>query len=160
MTRERRKTIALWLGWSLATLFAMAAHLRYVEGITGAIFSNSEPEGLYREVSGEPARGGLVELRDLIKHVAAIPGDTVRVSPEGSYIDGKLWPFSAPASPNYKPFAFGTYKLAPGQYWLLGDHPFSFDSRYIGMIPLDLINRPVKPLWTKSNGYTTGTRPW
>ena len=103
----------------------------------------------------------MVELRRLTKHVAAIPGDTVRVTPEGSYINGKLWPYSAiPARSLYRPFPFGTYKLAAGQYWVLGDHPLSYDSRYIGMIPWDLINAPVTPVWTVSNGYAPGTSLW
>lgn len=161
VARERYKTIGLISGWSLVALFAIAMHLRWVEGITGAIFSDSEPEGFYREIAGPVIRGGMVELRNLTKHVAGIPGDTVIVTPEGSYINGKLWPYSAiPTDSHYRPFPFGTYKLAAGQFWILGDNPLSFDSRYIGMIPLDLIGSPVKPVWTASNGYAPATHLW
>jgi type IV secretory pathway protease TraF len=159
--RQRYKTIGLISGWSIAALFALAAHLRYVEGITGAIFSDSEPLGWYRTVSGSVQRDEMVQLRQLLKHVAGVPGDIVAVTPAGSIINGKLWPHSAvPAQSDYKPYAYGTYKLAPGQYWLLGSNPWSYDSRLIGPIPQDLISGPVKPLWTHSNGYAPGTRPW
>jgi len=161
MTREQYKTIGLITGWSLVVLFALVAHLRYVEGITGAIFSDSEPIGLYRTVSGPVVRGGMVELRNLIKHVAGVPGDTVRVTPEGSFINGKLWPDSAiPSGVHSRPYPFGTYTLAHGQYWLLGRNPRSWDSRFLGPFPDDMLNSPVKPFWTTSNGYAPGTRPW
>ncbi len=161
LARDRYKTIGLISGWALVALFALAAHLRWVEGFTGAIFSDSEPIGVYRTVSGLVMRGGMLQLRNLIKHAAGVPGDIVRARPEGSYINGKLWPYSAiPAATHYKPFVFGTYKLAAGQYWILGSNPLSFDSRYIGPIPADLVEAPIKPFWTTSNGFAPGTRPW
>ena len=89
------------------------------------------------------------------------PGDTVRVTPEGSYINGKLWPYSAisTTAKGYEPFCFGTYTLQPGQYWLLGTSPDSWDSRYIGPVPIDLIESTIRPVWTASNGYTAATLP-
>ena len=141
-----------------ATLLALGT-LRYW-GIAGNL-TNSEPYGFYIRTPGDPIRGNMVALRSLIKHVAAVPGDTVRATPEGSYINGKLWPYSAiPTDSHYRPFPYGTYKLASGQFWLLGHSPLSWDSRYLGPIPQDLINFPLKPLWTHSNGYAPGTRPW
>ena len=156
MTRERTKTVALIVTAVPLLVILFLLNLRYL-GVTGAL-TNSEPWGLYR-VSQEPVRrGGMVELRYLMKHVAAVPGDAVRVTPEGSYINGQLWPDSAvPAGTHYRPFPYGTYTLAPGQFWLLGHNPTSWDSRYIGMIPQDLINTAVKPLITFSNGYAPGT---
>ena len=159
--RQRWKTVGLISGWTVAALFAVAAHLRYVEGITGAIFSDSEPQGLYRETSGPIERDGMVQLRALMKHVAGIPGDTVRVTPEGSYINGILWDYSAiPSDVHSRPYPFGTYTLPPRQYWLLGRNPSSWDSRYLGPFPDDMINSPIKPFWTASNGYAAGTSPW
>jgi type IV secretory pathway protease TraF len=155
------KTIALWTGWPLAILFALLMHLHYVDGFTGTLFSDSEPTGIYRAISGSVTRGSMVELRNLIKHVAAIPGDTVRCTPQGSFINDKLWPDSAiPSDVHSHPYPFGTYKLAPGQYWLLGRNPHSWDSRYLGPVPDDLIESPVKPFWTSSNGFAPGTNPW
>ena len=143
-------TVLLLLLYSLS--------LRWI-GVTGAL-TDSEPPGLYREIPGPAVRGGMVELRRLMKHVVAVAGDTVRVTPEGSYINGKLWPYSAPIADRYQHYPFGIYKLQPGQYWVLGQNPTSWDSRYIGPVPFDLINSRVQPLWTMSNGYAQGTHPW
>jgi hypothetical protein len=102
------------------------------------------------------------ELRPLMKHVAAIAGDTVRVTPEGSYVNGRLWPNSAIPTDTYgfQPFRFDTYKLQPGQYWVLGSSSDSYDSRWFGPIPDDVVAFSIKPLWTTSNGYAPGTKPW
>jgi type IV secretory pathway protease TraF len=85
-----------------------------------------------------------------MKHVAAVPGDTVIVTPSGSYINGKLWPNSAiPAQTyGYRPYPFGTYTLEPGQFWLLGAGADSWDSRWIGPVPDDLIANNITPLLT------------
>jgi type IV secretory pathway protease TraF len=160
MNRERLKNIALATTITLLVLVLFALSFHWA-GITGAVFSDSEPPGIYRATGGPIWRGEMVQLRQLMKHVAAVPGDTVRVTPEGSYINGKLWPYSGiPTETHYRPFPYGTYKLAPGQFWLLGQNPLSWDSRFVGMIPQDMIATPVQPLWTISNGYAPGTRLW
>jgi type IV secretory pathway protease TraF len=128
-----------------STALLALAGLRWY-GITGNV-TDSEPRGIYLALPGTAARGDMVALRSLMKHVAGVAGDTVRVTPQGSYINGKLWPDSAPvADSGYKPYAFGTYVLAPGQFWLLGTSSISWDSRYQGPIPGDLINTRIKPL--------------
>ncbi|MGO9268168.1 MAG: S26 family signal peptidase [Candidatus Binataceae bacterium] len=121
--------------------------------------THSEPTGLYLRLPGRPAPGGMVALRLLMKHVVAVPGDTVRVTPEGSYINDRLWPYSGiPTTTSYQPFPFGTYTLQAGQYWLLGTSPDSWDSRYIGPVPIDLIQSTIRPVWTASNAYAAVTR--
>jgi type IV secretory pathway protease TraF len=156
---ERFEKATLIIALTMALLMVFGLGFRAF-GIYGAP-TDSEPNGLYRTTSGPITRGGMVELRKLIKHVAGVPGDTVRVTPEGSYINGKLWPYSAiPNGTPYTHFPYGTYKLAPGQFWLLGHNPLSWDSRYLGPIPQDMINSAVKPFWTISNGYAPGTHPW
>jgi type IV secretory pathway protease TraF len=132
--------------------------LRWI-GVTGTL-TNSEPPGLYRTVAGTPQRGDMVELRQLTKHIAARKGDIVRATPEGSYVNGILQRYSAPVPGNYQPYRFGTYKLAAGQYWVLAQSPLSWDSRYWGPVPADMINSRLEPLWTISNGYAPGTLPW
>src|SRR6266478_4326482 len=78
-------------------------------GITGSL-TDSEPPGLYIRIPKTPARGDMVELIPLMKHLAGVPGDIVRVTPNGSYINGKLWPNSAPLPEfHYRPYAFGVY---------------------------------------------------
>ncbi len=158
MTCRRAPTIIAIGSTTALVLLLFSLGLRWI-GVTAAL-TDSEPPGLYREIAGAPVRGGMVELRMLTKHVAAVAGDTVQVTPEGSYIDGKLWPYSAPVAGSYQHYPFGTYKLGTGQYWVLGQNPMSWDSRYVGPIPFDLINSRVQPLWTISNGYAQGTHPW
>jgi type IV secretory pathway protease TraF len=81
-----------------------------------------------------------------LKQVAALPGDTVRVTPEGTYVNGRPWPHSGipTGAPNH--FPFGTYRIHPHQLWVLGDNPLSYDSRYFGMIPESLVSATAKPL--------------
>jgi type IV secretory pathway protease TraF len=123
--------------------------------------TNSEPAGIYLRVPGEPQRGTMVALRSLMKHVVAVPGDVVTVTALGTYVNGQLFPHSAiPATAKgYRPFPFGAYTLRPGQYWLLGTSPDSWDSRYIGPVPVDLIEGSVEPVWTTGNSYAPATHP-
>jgi type IV secretory pathway protease TraF len=125
---------------------------------TGATVNvtDSEPTGLYLRIPGTPARDGMVALRPLIKHVAATAGDVITVTSQGTYVNGRLWPHSAiPArTRGYQPFPFGTYILQPGQYWLLGTSPDSWDSRFIGPVPLDLVESSIRPVWTVGNPQT------
>jgi hypothetical protein len=156
--RNRRLALVAIASTTALVLLLFCLGLRWI-GIVGTL-TDSEPPGLYRTIAGPPWRGDMVELRRLMKHVVAVAGDTVRVTPEGSYINGKLWPYSAPIAGRYQPYRFGTYKLATGQYWVLGQNPMSWDSRYLGPLPADMINSRVEPLWTVSNGYAPGTHPW
>jgi conjugal transfer pilin signal peptidase TrbI len=110
--------------------------------------SPSEPRGLYRLTHEPLQRGRYVVLKMPLKQIAGVPGDTVRAAPEGSYVNGKLWPKSAIPAGVQEHFPFGTYVLQPGQLWVLGDHPLSFDSRYFGMVPDTLVNATAEPLLT------------
>jgi len=123
--------------------------------------TNSEPTGLYLRLPGRPEPGGMVALRPLMKHVVAVPGDTVTVSAQGTYINGQLFPHSAVSTTakGYQLFRFGTYTLQAGQYWLLGTSPDSWDSRYIGPVPIDLIDSTIRPVWTFANDYTSIVGP-
>ena len=150
-----------------ATRITVIATSMLVAGLANSLgglvvnLTNSEPTGLYLRVPGEPERGAMVALRSLMKHVVAVPGDVVTVTALGTYVNGQLFPHSAiPATAKgYRPFPFGAYTLRRGQYWLLGTSPDSWDSRYIGPVPIDLIESSVEPVWTTGNGYTPATRP-
>ncbi|MGO9265769.1 MAG: S26 family signal peptidase [Candidatus Binataceae bacterium] len=123
--------------------------------------THSEPTGIYLRLPGRPEHGGMVALRPLMKHVVAVPGDVVTVTAQGTYVNGQFFPHSAvpTTAKGYQPFRFGTYTLQAGQYWLLGTSPDSWDSRYIGPVPVDLIESTIRPVWTARNGYTAATRP-
>jgi type IV secretory pathway protease TraF len=144
----------------IATSIVVAGLANTFAGIVVNL-TNSEPAGVYLRFPGKPQRGRMVALRSLMKHVVAVPGDVVTVTTQGTHVNGRLWPNSAIVenTHGYQPFPFGTYTLRPGQYWLLGTSPDSWDSRYIGPVPIDLIESTVEPVWTTGNGYAPATRP-
>ena len=146
--RALRRIAFAQLALSLVLIVALAA--ASIMNIKGNA-SPSEPPGIYRLTHEPLTRGAFVVLKLPLKQIAALPGDTVRVTPAGSYVNGKLWPHSGiPASaPNH--FPFGTYLLPPNQLWVLGDNPLSYDSRYFGMIPESLVNATAEPLLIKEN---------
>ncbi len=139
-------------GFILASSTLLALGTLHFAGVTGNM-TESEPLGLYVKVPGPPARGRMVQLRGLIKHVAAVPGDTIRTSREGTYVNGKLWPHSAIPSNTYgyRPFPFTEFILGPGQYWVLGQTTDSWDSRYQGPVTGQDIAFNITPLWTHTN---------
>jgi len=110
--------------------------------------SSSVPTGLWR-VSSEPIRRGTyVMLDEPIKEIAGMPGDRVTFTPGGVYINGRLWPDSAPKGPNHYPFS--SIVLQSGEYLLMGRNPLSYDARYFGWTPATIISGMVQPVWTSS----------
>jgi signal peptidase I len=136
---------------AIAALIAIAGLTNSLAGVVVNL-THSEPTGIYLRVHGQPERGSMVALRSLMKHVVAVPGDVVTLTPQGTYVNGRLFQRSGiPATARgYRPFPFGTYTLQPGQYWLLGTSTDSWDSRYIGPVPIDLIEGIIRPVWTAS----------
>lgn len=86
-----------------------------------------------------PCPGGAAEV---LKRVAALPGDRVRVTPGGLVVDGR--PLAGTArrrrDSSGRPIpaiAAGSYRVAPGSLWLYSSTvPTSWDSRYYGAVPL------------------------
>lgn len=110
--------------------------------------SASMPMGLYR-VTHEPfQRGSIVLLREPLKEIVAVPGDTVQWSAKGVSVNGRLLEHSAvPEGSPYPPYPYTTLKLAPYQYVTMGHHPLSYDARYTGATPASLLASTVQPLW-------------
>lgn len=134
--------VVITLGWVF--LFSYS-HLTY--NITPSM-----PEGIYWLWPGnQPVKGQTVVLRNEIKVLRGKPGDTVEVSAVGTRVNGgPLIPMSAPIlNAPYHPCPFGTYKLAEDQYWVLGNHPRSWDSRYLCGVPGSLLGGTAEALWTK-----------
>jgi conjugative transfer signal peptidase TraF len=104
----------------------------------------------YLEVGDCPSR-----YEPLIKPIAAMPGDTVVVRPSGA-IEVNGTPLNNSRSLRDddagRPLTgvpAGTYTVAPGHVWLISTYsPLSFDSRYLGPVPISSIRGTVKPLWT------------
>jgi type IV secretory pathway protease TraF len=141
MTFER---IILVTGWMLLLGILLLGYNGVVVNIT-----DSAPIGLYIKAPGIPQRGQRVLFRPLIKSLAAFPGDTIRTTPEGTYVNGRLQPDSAipEDTQGWQPYRFGTYTLGHCQYWALGTGD-SLDSRYWGPVSCDDIATPIIPLWT------------
>ncbi|MEO8502482.1 MAG: conjugative transfer signal peptidase TraF [Acidobacteriota bacterium] len=160
-----------------AAALAMAT-TAYVAGLRINL-SPSMPRGLYRTVEDAPHRGAFVEacppaaaatiakargylptgacpgdVAPLLKGILAIPGDDVVFTERGLELNGVSMPNTRPFDVDLQgrtlePHPFGTYHLAPGQYWLHSSHhPRSWDSRYFGPVDRSLIRACVKPLWT------------
>lgn len=95
------------------------------------------------------------DYEPLIKPIAAMPGDTVVVRPDGVIeVNGTALQNSRSLSRDSagRPLPglpAGTYAVASGQVWLISTYsPRSFDSRYLGPVPISSIRGTVKPLWT------------
>src|SRR5208283_2676663 len=97
-SRTRMKAERFGLLLTSSVLLALGT-LRWC-GVTGNR-TQSEPIGLYLRSPETPHRGSMVQLRPMMKHLAGLPGDTIRVTPEGSYINGRLWPNSAIPANSY-----------------------------------------------------------
>jgi signal peptidase I len=91
-------------------------------------------------------------IKDLIKRVIGLPGDTIEER------DGKVWINDKPLNEPYLAADTPTTSLtkhvvAPGQYFVLGDNRTnSKDSRFIGAIPESLIvGRAFVRVWPLSS---------
>jgi type IV secretory pathway protease TraF len=113
------------------------------------VSNSAAPVGIYRVLWDAPIkRGDLVLMREPLKKVVGFPGDTVRFAKEGVYLNNHLLPNSAiPGNSPYPPYPYRTITLAEGQYLLMGANPLSFDGRYEGPTPQELIYQKVQELW-------------
>ena len=106
--------------------------------------SPSVPMGVWHLTHQPLTRKAYVRLKMPIKQIAGMTGDTIRVTPEGSYVNGWLWPHTAPITDHHCPF--GKYVLKPGELWLLSSHPFGWDSRYYCAVPQGLVDSTAELL--------------
>jgi conjugative transfer signal peptidase TraF len=92
--------------------------------------------------------------QELLKEVAAVPGDTVALTPTGLLVNGRLIPGSKPRAADRGGRAlphppFGERVVPPGELWVLGCDPCaSWDSRYFGPVPLDHVRATAIPILT------------
>lgn len=99
-----------------------------------------------------PNDRGNPAIKDLVKRVVGLPGDTVSSANGKLYINGK--PLSEPYLPKGTiTTGVPTTKIPPGELWVMGDNrQDSEDSRYFGPISEKLIvGRVFLRYWPLSN---------
>ena len=80
----------------------------------------------------------------LVKLIAGLPGDSVIINKNGVNINGKTWQNSLPLG--FIPAANFTGKIESGVV-IMGTHPRSFDSRYLGIVPTQDIIGKAYLIW-------------
>jgi signal peptidase I len=88
------------------------------------------------------------KIKDLIKRVIALPGETVEGRDGKVFIDGKA--LAEPYLPkNLKTVPFPPIRVPVDNYFMMGDNrPESFDSRYWGPIEReDVVGRALVRIW-------------
>jgi conjugative transfer signal peptidase TraF len=92
------------------------------------------------------------ELGFMMKRVAAVGGDSIRVDASGMYVNGKMIPATTPAKFDSagQPLPrlnIAERTLVDGELLLVGDaSSLSFDSRYFGPIGRNQITSTIRPV--------------
>jgi len=111
----------------------------------------------------DPRRGDIVvfkapeaartaEIKDLVKRLVGLPGDTIEGRDGQIFINGRA--LSEPYLPaDVKSRTFGPEKVPPDSYFMLGDNrQYSKDSTFFGPIKRDqLIGRVFMRIWPPSH---------
>ena len=101
-------------------------------------------------IAGSCASG----VTEIVKRIAAIPGDRIELGQGGVRVNGERVPGSELLDRDSQgaPLAHaeeGEIVLAAGRYWVMGTHVRrSWDSRYFGPIAREQIVGGARPLWT------------
>lgn len=86
-----------------------------------------------------------------MKPIVAVSGDRVHFSPQGIAVNGKLIPNTAPRWADGKgrplrPWPAGDYTVEPDKIVVASAyHPGSYDSRYLGPIPVADVKLNLRP---------------
>lgn len=86
----------------------------------------------------------------LVKFLRAFPGDTVKVSENGVFVNGTK--VAGAGLPNAEKLGrepedfYGEKVLGDDEFWILGTTPESFDSRYWGSVSYEQIKARAYPL--------------
>lgn len=157
-----------WIGAGSILLVAAMAVQEAMPSLLVYAPSASLPKGWYiRDVTQRPlATGDLVVVtmpeqlwtviegqrlpHRLLKHVAAGVGDQVCWETDAMTVStamgAAVYPYHVEALRMQQPQ--GCHTITAGELLLVGTHPRSFDSRYIGVVDGQLLQFRVHPLWT------------
>lgn len=137
----------------------------------GAVnIDHSIPKGFYWKVDSIPEKDGYVlckmkevspigtkrkygnGLPTIGKRIVGSPGDTVQVSSGGVAVNGAFIENSKPLSHDSQgrrmPTIDSTFVVKNNHYFLLGNDPRSFDSRYFGAVNQENIESTIIPIFT------------
>lgn len=130
--------------WIFTTKYILGATLRDVNCIPGTVFviSRTPPDHLERgQLIGFITNGWAPYPPDgllVVKVLAGVPGDHVRVDEQGIWINGKLWgplnDYLIKKTYLQREALYGEYVLAEDEVLVLGTLPNTYDSRYKGPI--------------------------
>lgn len=121
--------------------------------------SPSAPLGLYMRAPGRVARGSMVTIASselplpfdvepfVIKQVAGVSGDFVRVDASGVYVNGKKVVDSAPL---FSPYKEVNGEIEEERVLLVNPVERSYDSRYFGDVDMSKVKK-VRMIWPRRN---------
>ena len=152
-------------------------------------FTSSLPRGIYRIEKEPPSRGDMVlacllpavaqfarrrgyvwrgdcpgDAAPVGKIVAGIAGDSVVVTEEGLFVNGRPLPNTAALARDSRGRSMAgmphaTYVVPAGELWLISTYNrASFDSRYFGPVPVTSVLSRIEPLWTLRAGIPPAGR--
>jgi len=104
------------------------------------------------------ADGGYLPQRvPLLKHVAALAGDTVCRTGHLIIIDGIVMGEARDRDSRGRglPMWNGCHSLTDGEIFLMNQHPDSLDGRYFGPLPAASIIGRAVPLWTGEHEFSS-----
>jgi signal peptidase I len=89
----------------------------------------------------------------LLKKIKGIPGDEIKITKDGIYINNILQ-LNSKLLTNYKavklnPLKYQKIQLKSDEFFLLGDTPHSYDSRYFGIIKKSQIKFYGRLFWKR-----------
>ena len=88
--------------------------------------------------------------RTFLKQVVGVPGDTILVTESQVLVNGVAIENSQRRLRKRSVFGSAvTLQVPPGFVWLMAtDSPWSFDSRYFGLVSDEFVQDIVAPVWT------------
>ena len=85
-----------------------------------------------------------------VKVVRCLPGQWLKTEPDRTFwCDGEFLGMAATKDSKGRPTPLFSYngRIPEGRYFVLGEHPMSFDSKYWGFVRRDEITARAKPLF-------------
>ena len=133
-------------------VYRPVADTNYAKGdIVAVCLGKSEQSRLAKQHTNLTSGSCKERYGRMIKIIRATAGDIVDFADDGLYVNGERIPDSKPLSHdkhgNPLPKIRGVRVVQSGDYLLMGQHPKSLDSRYLGFFNASQLQYKVKPVW-------------